>query len=132
MEKEIQEEETEKRSAEKGKVVQTPLAIRYLFSRTIYLSRPILHASSFIPSTPFAICFFNGLLLATNDRLIAISIYMRVRSIQSAYQLHYIMPSFCPPSSDNWRLSSPYPSTCILSERFSLVRWRGKIYFMKK
>lgn len=62
-----------------GKVTRKHLS-RYViyFLCTIYLSRPILHASSFIPSTPFAICFFNGLLLATNVRVIAVSIYMRV------------------------------------------------------
>lgn len=58
------------------------------FLCTIYLSRPILHASSFIPSTPFAICFFNGLLLATNVRVIAVYQSIYARSIQSA--LHHV------------------------------------------
>lgn len=47
----------QKEKRRNGKVTRKHLW-RYViyFLCTIYLSRPILHASSFIPSTPFAIC----------------------------------------------------------------------------
>lgn len=84
------------------------------FLCTIYLSRPILHASSFIPSTPFAICFFNGLLLATNIRVIAVSIYMRVIYVQYNLLTNCITSRafFVLSSSDN-RYARPYPFASV-------------------
>lgn len=113
----------QKEKRRNGKVTRKHLS-RYViyFLCTIYLSRPILHASSFIPSTPFAICFFNGLLLATNVRVIAVSIYMRV------YVQHNLLTNcitscafFVLSSSDN-RNARPYPFALVPLARFSIAR----------
>lgn len=72
---------------------------------SIYLSRPIFHASSFIPSTPFAICFFNGLLLGYQPSAYRrINLYAYIRT----------------------RIRCNLLTDCITRDRDYLIKWIGR------